>query len=414
MVRWKMKVLAFNFKDFDPIRRLEMTTIKVAKRGEIIFKEGDKITNLILVQSGQASLCSVKGKKNTEIMAISQAQVAGEQGLAGALTHNFSLLANSEVKYMEIPIEAAKAQVEAAPQFLKMVTKSLLDRLKQALSELRNSSSERDQTPMPEEQVAKSFATVFHTIHHKGQAEDSKNPHVIRMNWLPFKQYGQRVFGESPKRLEQICCILVKMKMASFDMGKPDDNPEGPDEIKTVHVTNLAFVESFFEFYQYYYFKGGSATFLKFDETYFNILVQMLKAFEGAPVDRQGMVTLEYSKLLEFFKTEANLNLTSAHFAQLENRGLFCKKFTRSADNQVLISVDIKEWQNRKDMWRVLWEIDRWNEKGLVDMNEDILKPKKKAGNGPSCPQCSAEVQATAKFCPECDTKLELSGAKVA
>lgn len=366
---------------------------------------------MILIQSGNASLGIAKPKKNVEILQVGQGQIAGEQGLSGVQTHNLSLVAVSDVKYMEVPMDAARAQVEAAPQFLKMVVKSVLDRARIAVQELRASAMDRDQTPCAEDQVAKAFGVVYHTARHKGKSEDEKNPAIISMDWVPFKQYGQRVFGDSPKRMEQVCNIFVKLKMATYTMGKPDDNPDGPDEIKQVNFLDLGFIESFFEFYQYYYFKGGIGTYLKYDETCANIVTHLLKAVEGAPVDKNFIVSIEFAKVIEFFKTEANLNLTTAQFSQLEAKGLFCRRQTRSADNQVILSFDLREWKTVAGIWKVLLEIEKWNEKGSVDMTEDISKPKKKAGGGPTCPSCNVEVASAAKFCHECGAKLESKAA---
>ena len=382
------------------------TNGKVAKKGEFIFKEGDKISSLILIQSGTASLCISRPKKNIEIHSLVQGQIAGEIGLSGATTHPLALFATTDVKYMEIPIDPSRAQIEAAPQFLKMVTKSLVERLKIAMNELRSYSMEKDQTPCPEEIVARVFGVLFHTAKRKGRNEDKKNPDALTMDWVSFKQYAQRVFGESPRRLEQACNILVKLKMASYLMGKPDDNPEGADEIKEVTFTNLNFVEIFFEFYQHYYFKGAVGTYLKFDETCFSNLQLILKAVEGIEPDRNSVVSINFAQLIAFFKNEAGLNLTPAQFTQLEGRGLFSRRIVRSADDQVILSFDLREWRNTLEIWKILCEIEKWNEKGFVDLNEAPGKPKKKGPEGPTCSSCRAEVTATAKFCPECGAKL--------
>ena len=50
-------------------------------------------------------------------------------------------------------------------------------------------------------------------------------------------------------------------------------------------------------------------------------------------------------------------------------------------------------------------EIEKWNEKGFVDMSEDESKAKKKT-DGPTCPQCAAPVQTQSKFCSDCGAKL--------
>lgn len=387
--------------------------VKTAKRGDFIFKEGDKVTSIILIQAGQTTLCISRPKKNIDMFPIGPSHIAGEQAFLNSSTHSYSLMAAGEVKYMEIPVEMAKAQVEAAPQFLKILVKSLADRLKNALADVKTSRMEKDASPCADDQVAKVFGAIFHTASKKAKSEDEKKPNVLTMDWVQFKQYCQRIFGESPRRIEQATNLLVKLKMCSYGMGKPIDDPEGPDEIQKVNFIDLAAVEAFFEFYQYYYFKGSSAI-LKYDDAANNLLGNFLKIAEPLQPDRFGVVSIEFTKAVEIFKTEFNVNLNTGHFAQLEAKGLFAKRQPRS-DGTVILSFELKEWQNNQKIWKIIREIEKWNEKGFVDMNEEEVKAKKKTG-GPSCPTCQAEVAPAAKFCMECGAKLDpvAAGGKAA
>src|SRR5690606_32662421 len=130
-------------------------------------------------------------------------------------------------------------------------------------NEVRSNRLEKDASPCPEELIAKVFASIFFTAKHKG--DDKSFPGRIVVDWNLYKQYSQRVLGESPKRIEQATNILVKMGQALYEMGKNPDNLDGPDEIQKVHILDLSIVETFFEFYQYYYFKNKSDL-LKVDE----------------------------------------------------------------------------------------------------------------------------------------------------
>jgi hypothetical protein len=385
------------------------TNVKVAKKGEFIFKEGDKISQIFLIQSGSSILCIARPKKNIDMFPVGAAQVLGEQAFLGMSTHTFSLMANSgEVKYMEIPVEIAKAQIEAAPQFLKVLIKSLSDRLKTALADMKSARMEKDSSPCPEDQVAKCFGSIYHTAAKKAKSTDEKNPNVLTMDWVQLKQYCQRIFGESPRRIEQACNLLVKLKMVSYIMGKPIDDPEGPDEIQKINFLDLPAVEAFFEFYQYYYFKGGAASIIKYDESSYNLLTCFLKMAETLPVDKFGVVAIEFPKAVEYFKTEFNINLSTNQFSQLEGKGVFAKRQART-EGPVILSFEIREWQTTQKIWRIIREIDKWNERGFIDMNEEENKPKKKPG-ALSCPTCQAEIAPQAKFCMECGTKLEVQG----
>ncbi|MBO9667689.1 MAG: cyclic nucleotide-binding domain-containing protein [Bdellovibrio sp.] len=375
-------------------------SVKTFKKGEVIYKDGDKITSVFLIQSGGASQCLIRGKKTIDLFQLGASHILGDQVILGAQTHPTSAVATTETKVLEIPVETLKSQYEGAPQMLKVIIKSLAERLRLAMNEVRSTKLEKDSSPCPEDQVAKAFGAVFHTANHKG---DRSTPGRVIVEWGMMKQYSQRIFGEGPKRIEQVINILVKQKMALYEMGKAPDNPEGPDEIQKVHFLDLGLLESFFEFYQYYYFKGGRTELLKVDEVCQNLLDGLLKLTVDAEVDRFGVVSLEFAKFVQYCKDELGINLNNDHFARLEGKGVFMKR--RNVANSVLLQFEVKEFRSMFGSWKMLREIEKWNERGFVDMDEKEEKPKKRS-NGPSCPACSAEVVAGAKFCGECGHKL--------
>jgi CRP-like cAMP-binding protein len=376
-------------------------SVKTFKKGEVIFKDGDKITSVYLIQSGGANQCLIRGKKTIDLFQLGASHFLGDQIILGQGTHPTSAIATTETKVLEIPVETLKAQYEAAPQMLKVIIKSLADRLRLAVNEVRSSKLEKDSSPCPEDQVAKAFAAVFHTANHKG---DRSQPGRVIMDWTLMKQYAQRVMGESPKRLEQVINILVKKKLALYQMGKSPDNPDGPDEIQKVHFLDLPLVESFFEFYQYYYFKGGRPELLKVDDLCQQMLDGFIKMGEQTEPDRFGVVSVEFAKFAEYCKEEIGLSLNNDHFARLEGKGVFTKR--RAVGNGVLLQFEIKEYKSVSYSWKILKEIEKWNEKGFVDMDEKEEKAKKKSAGGPSCPACSVEVAVGAKFCQDCGHKL--------
>lgn len=378
--------------------------VKVVKKGEYLFKEGDKIQHIQLIQTGAVTLCLARPKKNIDLLNVGGSQVLGEQMLGGASTYPFSAIATAETKVVEIPADAFKQVVEGSPQMIKLLVKSLVDRVKALSADVKSSRMEKDTAPCPEDQVAKVFGVVFHTARHKG-TKDEKDPNKITIDWTTYKQYSQRVFGESPKRLEQALCLLVKMKQASFEMGRPPEDPEGPEQIMKVTLFDIASVEAFFEFYQYYYFKGGAKSeVLKTDESCANMLNNILTVFEGVEPDRFGIVAMEFQKVLDRFKTDFGITLNNTHFERLEQKGIFAKRQARQ-DGNVIMSFELKEFKTTQKIWRILKEIEKWNEKGFVDMTEEEQKAKKKP-DGPCCPQCSNSIQPQAKFCSECGFKI--------
>jgi hypothetical protein len=375
-------------------------SLKTLKKGEFLYNEGDKIQNIFLIQSGAVNLCLVRNKKTVDMFQVGSSQILGEQVLLGLNSFTTSAVATTETKVLEVPVDAFKQQFESAAQMYKIIIKSLSERLKVTMQEVRSSRLEKDAAPCPEDQIAKAFGTIFHVANHKGEKKDAR----VIIDWGLYRQYSQRVFGESLKRLEQATNLLVKLKLAMFEMGKDPDDLDGPEMIQKIHFFDLPAIENFFEFYQYYYFKGGKTEVLKIDDTIVNILGGLLAVAETLTPDRFGMVSLEFPKIVEHFKNELGMNFTPDTMTRLEQKGLFAKRKT-NANHDVQLQFELKEFSGFFKNWRILREVDKWNEKGFVDPNEPEKKLVKKA-SGPACPSCSATIIEGQKFCGECGHKM--------
>lgn len=379
-----------------------MSTIKVFKKGETLFKEGEKATTIYLIQSGSVNLHLQRQKQQIDLCVLGTHQIVGEHALSGQLTHPHTAVCTSETKAIELPIEAVKAQIDGGSQLFKFLSKGFSDKLKVVMKELQSARLERDNTPCPPDQTAKIFGTVYHVARAKGE---TKKEGVITVQFPLMKQYAQRVFLESPKRLETAINVFVKLGVASYEMVKNEDDPEAPDEIGFVHFTDLPLVEQFFEFYQYYYFKGGKTELLKTDDRVIQMTTALLELGAGEQLDRHGAVRIDYTKVVEKIKEAMGLQLNNDHIGLLENKGLFVKR--QSLDKGgIVLQFDFREFERTLKVWRVLREVERWNEKGYVDPNEPVEAKKAIAKGGHACPQCSAPYEGAPKFCSECGHKL--------
>ncbi|MCX7978992.1 MAG: cyclic nucleotide-binding domain-containing protein [Bdellovibrionaceae bacterium] len=377
-----------------------MSNQKVYKKGEVIFKDGDKISNVLFIKSGGVNVCMIKGKKTIDMFQLGANQILGETGIIGHSSFMSSAIATAETTIIELPVESVKQQYEAAPRPMKDIIKSLIERLKTATQEVKSSKMEKDSSPCPEDLVPKIFSSLYFTALHKG-LRDEKTGHT-EIDWNVMKNYGQRVMGESPKRLEQATAILIKLGLAQFTLGKLPEYPGGPDVILKATYFRLPVLEAFFEFYQYYHFKPGKGDILKYDD----FTAQMLEVFveEGRKLapDRFGVVSVDFQNIADGIKEKMGITFSNDHFTRLETKGVLCKR--RTIDGKVKIEFEIKEFENIYFSWKIIREIDKWNEKGFVDLDEKEERKAKKSG--PVCPQCATPVAAEQKFCGECGHKL--------
>ena len=378
-----------------------MSGVRVLKKGDYLFKEGEKIQSVWIVQSGQVSLGLHKNKKYIEVMTAGAGYVFADLIILGLPNYSYSGLVMNETKVMEVPLESFKQQYEALHQVNKAFIKGLSEKLKWSLNEIKSSRFEKDPSACSDDAVPKAFGAIFHVLNHKGLKEGVSS----KIDWQTMRQYSQRILGESFKRLEQVTQLLVKVKLADYIYGKNPDDPNAKDEIQGFYLKDLNALESFFEFYQYYYFKIGKSELLKFDEANYNLLRILTLSYDGIVPDKFGIATKDFAEVTEFFK-EYGINLGAGHFIALEAKGLFCKR-KPVADGKVHLQFEIKEFKTQQDIWKIIREIDKWNEKGFIDMTDiDEGPKKKKVIDGVECTECKAVMILNAKFCSDCGNKL--------
>lgn len=382
-----------------------MSEAKVVKKGQFLFKAGDKIQSVFVIQSGQASLCLQRNNKIVDVMTVGNGYVFGDLVVLGTNQYLYSALAQQELKVNEIPLDVFKMQYESLNPLNKTFIKTMAEKLKWAVNEVKNAKQEKSAVPCSEENIPRVFGSIFHVLNHKGIKEGNK----AKVDWLTLRNYSQRIFGESLKRIEQVTQILVKLKLGEYMMGKDPNNPdpESETEILGFEVYDLPALEAFFEFYQYYYYKGGKSELLKYDESNFTVLKLLLASYAGVESDKFGIVSKDFNQVVDFFKEYA-INLGSGHFTSLEAKGLFCKR-KAMADNKVQLQFDYKEFKTQIEIWSMIREIDKLNEKGFVDMADIDEGPKKKQvleGGGLQCGECQTLVAVESKFCSECGAKI--------
>jgi hypothetical protein len=387
-----------------------MSDVKVVKKGQFLFKAGDKIQSVYVIQSGQVNLCLQKNNKIIDIMTVGNGYVFADLIVLGTNVYLYSGLAQQELKVTEIPLDIFKAQYEGLNATYKTFIKTMADKLKWAVNEVKNSKQEKSAVPCAEEAIPRVFGSIFHVLNHKGLKDGNK----AKVDWLTLRNYSQRIFGESLKRIEQVTQILVKLKLGEYVLGKDPNNvdPEAPEtEIQGFEIYDLPALEAFFEFYQYYYFKGGKSELLKFDEANYNTLRLLLMAYQDVVPDKFGTATHDFNQVVDFFK-DYGVQLGNGHFTALEAKGLFCKR--KTVDGKVMLQFDKKEFEVQINIWGIIREVDKLNEKGIVDMTDIDEGPKKKVQieNGLECAQCKSVIMAESKFCSECGAKVVQSAAK--
>ncbi len=371
------------------------------KKGEILFRENEPVTMIYIVQTGKLSLGIERSGKRLEIMTAGSSQVLGEGALFTNARHMFTAEAAQETKVMEVPLETMKGQVNTAAPGVKLLMKSMTDEAKIVRGMLRGLKMETDKAPCPQPSVPRIFALLNLVARHTGKTNPEKKGEY-EVDWGVLKLYTMRMFAESPTRMRSLMDVLKKLDYAELKITKSE---EGEEELSKILVRNIQDVEDFAEFYQYNLYKGGYSEQLHVDRLALKVAKALAAMSEGLEPDRKGAVTLQWDIVLDDAKKKFHIDLKNTHLDALEKKGLFVKRQSRE-NAPAVIMFDRTEFVKMSTYWAIINEIDKWNDKGFVDLNE-----KESAGpavaEGAACPQCQGAVDpATHKFCPHCGFKL--------
>lgn len=373
---------------------------KRLKKGEILFKENEPINMIYVVQSGKLSLGIERGGKRLEIMTAGANQVLGEQGLFSAARHLFTAEATQEVRLMEVPLETMKEQLKTASPGVKLLMKSMTDEAKVVRNLLRSLKMETDKAPCPQPAIPRICSILNLVGRHTGKPNKEK-PGELEVDWAILKINTTRMFAESPVRMRSLLDLLKKIGYAELTFIKTE---EGDEELNKAIIHNIQDIEDFAEFYQYNLYKGGYSEVIHVDKLALKVAKLFVALSEGIEPDRRGATIMEWEKVLETAKTAHNFEIKGTHLDVLEKKGLFVKRQSRE-NAPTVIMFDRNEFKKMSTYWAIIHEIDKWNDKGFVDLNEK--EEKASASSGPACPQCQGVIDASHKFCPHCGFKIE-------
>ncbi len=196
--------------------------------------------------------------------------------------------------------------------------------------------------------------------------------------------------------------LLAKLKFVDLKMGKSD---EGEETLIDVHFFDVQLCEDFAEFYQYHLFKGSRAEAIYVDPLALKVAKALVAVSEGAPVNHKGASAVDYQVVLNECKAKYRIDLKNTHLDALERKGLFVVRKSFD-DGKVELQFDRAEFVKMAHFWSIILEIDKWNEKGSVDLNE---KEEAAPTDGAECTACHGKIDNTHKFCPHCGHKLQVA-----
>jgi CRP-like cAMP-binding protein len=417
------------------------------KRGEVIFSPGLGAPAIYFVQSGLISISILK-EGCAQLHLVRPMQIFKEDALMTGPASGTTAIALKDTQVIEIPLEIARALSGSTQQPLGTLFKGLIERLKSSTNELRSLRMNRGAQPCHPDLVAKVFGVIFYTARYLGKKENDS----IVIPWSQLKTYAVETFHEEETRLEEAIYSLIKLGYAEPRTEKPDSSGAVPlSEVWTdICFRNMVQIEAFFDFYQNYHFKGGYAGLLKTNDKATELTQALVRLADKYETDRAGMVTMPYKLTVDTLKAMLGKTFEAEQIFRLEQKGLMVKR-TTTQDGGVL-SLFKQEFEQMLLNWKVLKEVEQWNEFGFVKLPESMSnaqgptksapgeeketaqmkaalealeswKPLIMTGSPPVlrtqpprhdevvCPHCLSPVLASQTYCSVCDSEIPKKAA---
>jgi len=415
---------------------------KKFKRGEQIFVAGSRATHIYVIQTGLVSVSILKNEC-IQLYIAGPKQSLREEALTSGPPSGISATALRDTQVLEIPIEFIRTHIKAADPVADLLIKGLVERLKISANELRSHKMARQSQPCPPDLTAKVFGIIFYSARYIGK----KDGETYVAKWDVLKDYAVEVMEEDPIRVQEGIHILAKLNYAEpwGADGKKAATIPPVEQWTQICFRNMNQIETFFDFYQNYHFKSGYAGLLKTNDKATAITQALVRLSDKYQIDRAGMVSMPYKATVDSMKEVMGKTFEADQIFRLDQKGLMVKQ-TNTQEGGVL-SFFKPEFEQMLLNWKVLKEVELWNERGYVELSDtlksdgapagapltskdsaispqsnpselDSWKPLVLSGGAPKirteparpneilCPHCMTAVTAAQKYCTVCDCEL--------
>ncbi len=372
-----------------------MENLKELKKGEVLFKEGQVVESFYLVKSGRFSLYQERSGHRVEVANVVAGQVLGEHGLYQQSKSLFTAESAVPSVVLEVSFKVLKPRVEGSDALMKLFLKGVMGLLHDSRGQVRSMKLEMDNSPCPQKMVARVFGLIGVLGNHFGKREADS----VAVSWNSLRVYGYRMFLETVDRIRGALDLLQKLGYVEFQFSQTE---EGESVLDVIKIKDPQFIEGFADFYQFHFYKSGPNEIIHVDPMAMTLAKALVELSEGLAPDFKGATQLPYEQLLSDLKARYRIDLKATHLDLLEKKGLLVQR--KSQDKGLLLSIDRQEFAKVSAYWQIIHEIDQWNAKGFVDLEEK--KSDEKSGGACICPDCQVEFTEGQKFCGNCGFKL--------
>jgi len=212
------------------------------EKGELLFAEGESSKSMYFVKSGILRIYKKKGNANIEVATVNAGQVLGELAFLDGLPRSATAEALTHCQLVEISGKTFTEVVKATPDWLKLLLKTIVSRLRSAstrIRQLEEASLAVDYSGkggkrsthyvyLSPYDVLKTFSSVLLVAAHHGEKKD--NGVTVRAGLL--QRYAHQIIGIPVAKITTLIDVLT-------DMNLLEKNDDGGNEMALVDIDFL-------------------------------------------------------------------------------------------------------------------------------------------------------------------------------
>ncbi len=204
---------------------------KILKKGELLFNEGDKSDAMYFVNNGTIRLFKKKGTSSIEIGMIHKGEVIGEMGFLDGGARSASAEAMYDTELSEINAPSMADQLKSLPQWLSVLLKTVVNRLRSANNKIRQleaastslnykseSGSSSSYQFLPSHDILKICISVMSaTSRGSEKITLSDGTQAIKTSLIRILKFANQILSVHQSKVTEFLDVLERINIAKID-----------------------------------------------------------------------------------------------------------------------------------------------------------------------------------------------------
>jgi len=201
------------------------------KKGELLFAEGDRTRVMYLLQSGAIRLFIKKGNSNVEVATIKPGEIIGEMAFLDGNPRSVSGEALIDSELTEISIPVFMQVIKSTPEWLKLLLRTIVGRLRNANARIRQLEEANTATSYTDKDGGKKstfyqylsnadFMKIAVTLGMLGARIGKQTEAGIEIDPLVFNMYCLQIMQIATAKVTSALEVLKECELVAFGANK--------------------------------------------------------------------------------------------------------------------------------------------------------------------------------------------------